>query len=188
MRRILIAIGAALAALAVVPVAAHAESGTGRHCAVQLTQDGPRHQCFGTFRQAIAFGTDGAITSAPDATAAATDPGFQAEVEHPATRAANVLIGIEYDATNFGGNTFSVFRYAACTGPTNDVDKQIVDLDVIGWNDKVSSFRTYNNCIADHYYLTNFGGVHTGYLGSSATMPVINGTNMNDNARSIRWS
>ncbi|GIG56259.1 hypothetical protein Lfu02_06310 [Longispora fulva] len=189
MRKTLTAIlGAALFALTFAPTAAFAEPVAGPHCAVQLTAAGPVQHCFPTFRQAIAFGTNGAVADAPDEHAAATDPAFAAKVQSPVARQVFTLIGVEYDAANYTGNTFSVFRAAACTGPTTDVDKQVSDLDVIGWNDKVSSFATYNNCLADHFFLADFQSVHTGYLSSRATMPIVNGTNMNDNARSIRWS
>ncbi|WP_412537755.1 hypothetical protein R8Z50_17985 [Longispora sp. K20-0274] len=190
MRKTLTAVlGAVLLALVAAPTAAHAvPAASGPHCAVQLLRQGTVQHCFPTFREAIAFGTHGAVTDAPDAQEAATDPDFQAKVESPVARQVFTLIGVEYDAVNYGGNSFSVFRGSPCSGPVNDVDKQIGNLDVIGWNDKISSFRTYNNCLATHYYLTDYQGTHFGYWSSQASMPVIDGINMNDNTRSIRWS
>lgn len=203
--RLLVAgLGAVLPVLAFFPAPAGASPATGspsaapQHCAVEVTKgssEPSKVKCFATLTEAIKFATRGAITNAPasvagGANAAALDAllgGGHKTTGTAKAAAVSTIFGIEYDDANYGpGASLTFYGTVACTGPTTDVDYQI-SLPT-NWYDRISSYQTFNNCYANHYYLQNYGGQATGYSGGLAVMPTVGGINFNNNARSIRWS
>jgi hypothetical protein len=99
---------------------------------------------------------------------------------------ADTVIGIEYEHRNYGGASLNVTvapNGFTCTTTTSDVDASLSSMPS-GWNDRVSSYRTYANCWAKHYQHSNFGGSSVGYAGSRTYI----GDALNDRTSSIRWS
>lgn len=98
---------------------------------------------------------------------------------------AATIIGQEYQHSNYGGWVWNVTLSPngfVCTGPTDNVDASSSSLG--GWNDIISSYKTYANCWAKHYEHSYFGGASIGYSGTLSYI----GNAMNDRTSSIRWS
>jgi hypothetical protein len=178
------------AAPAVVPGAAVAEGATaaprptagGPHCAL-AAGEGAVLRCFGTFPAAVAYATGGRVTGAPASPAdAVRDPAFTAAVEAAATTAATVLVGIEYADLNYGGASLSMYAPGRCDDSA-DVDYRFASLPA-GWNDRISSFRSYSNCAQQLFNSTNFGTALTGIVGSSSYV----GATANDKASSVTFN
>jgi hypothetical protein len=129
------------------------------HCTLAA---GPGQQlhCFATFRAAIAYGTHGRITDAPDSAAtAARDPQFAARVDAVApavTAAASSLLGIEYADANMRGASVSFFGAGSCDN-SSDADFRFASMPS-GWNDRITSFNSFSNCAQQLFRNTNFGG------------------------------
>jgi hypothetical protein len=208
-RVLTLALGMALPGLAFIPAAEAASAGhtPGENCVVQLSKESSTPagiKCFGSFTEAVRFATGGTISNAPaNAADAVKSPSFTAALaasgqkgagsrQHPraprSAAATGIIIGIEYDLANYGsgGSSLTFFGSAPCTVTTGDIDYQ-VDLPTTWW-DRISSFQTFNVCWAKHYYLQGYGGTSTPYQPSQQTMPIVNGINFDNNARSIRWS
>ncbi|MFB9377582.1 peptidase inhibitor family I36 protein [Kineococcus gynurae] len=99
--------------------------------------------------------------------------------------AATYLLGKFYADLNYGGAVLTVTQNAPCD--TNaDTDFTLVSMPS-GWNDKISSFRTYSDCTARLFENANFNrdragasfgpGRFVGYVGSA----------MNDRTSSIAF-
>jgi hypothetical protein len=169
--------------------AARPPATAGPHCALVAGADRSL-RCFATFRAAVAFGTGGRIADAPDsATAAALDPAFAAEVRatgtaRPAVTAlASVLVGIEYADANFRGATLSLYAAGSCDN-SSDVDYRFASLPS-GWNDRITSFKSFSNCAQQLFRSTNFaGGSLTLIISSLANV----GAAANDQASSITFN
>jgi hypothetical protein len=165
----------------------------GPHCTLAAGANQPL-RCFATFREAISVATRGRVTDAPaSAAAAATDPAFAARVERSnatatartsaVTPAASVLAGIEYANVNFGGSTLSLSTGGSCDN-SSDVDFRVPSLPA-GWNDRISSFRSFSNCAQQLFRSVNFtGGALTGIVGSLANV----GAAANDQASSVTFN
>jgi hypothetical protein len=210
LRALATAVGASLiaAVLAAAPASAKPSGGSNvldganRNCVATLQHGfnpNPALTCFGTFTEAISFATHGVVRDAPAIAAqAGKDPAFKAEMNAAgrtqAALAAAATIGIEYEALGFSTSSWSmIFNGAPCTGPTDDIDYS-VDLAQPVW-DQISSFQTLFSgtvCLADHYFLQNFGLPRTGFFASSSPVPTMNigggPFNGDNNTRSITWS
>lgn len=98
---------------------------------------------------------------------------------------ASTVIGTEYQHASYGGAFWNVTvspNGFTCTTSTGNVDAEIGSIG--GWNDFISSFKTYSNCWAKHYEHNFYGGASVGYSGSQSYI----GNAMNDRTSSIRWS
>jgi hypothetical protein len=126
------------------------------HCA--LVAGSTTARCFGTYRAAVAYGTGGRVADAPvSARAAALDPAFARTMDTlPAATAASVLLGTEYVNANFGGASLSLFGAGRCDDSA-DVDFRFASLPA-GWNDRITSFRSFSNCAQQLFRNINFGG------------------------------
>jgi hypothetical protein len=126
------------------------------HCA--LLAGSTTARCFGTYRAAVAYGTGGRVTDAPvSARAAALDPSFARTMSAlPAATAASTLLGTEYANANFSGASLSLFGGGRCDN-SSDVDFRFPSLPT-GWNDRITSFRSFSNCAQQLFRNTNFGG------------------------------
>jgi hypothetical protein len=172
--------------------AAPAAGTSGPHCALAAGDHQPL-RCFATFPAAVAFATGGRVTAPASAADAARDPGFAASVEAAATLPAagtatsagsgGVLVGIEYADLNYGGATLSMFAPGGCDYSL-DVDYRFTSLPA-GWNDRISSFRSYSNCAQQLFNAINFGGGSlTGIISSLAYV----GSAANDKASSVTFN
>jgi hypothetical protein len=167
--------------------AARPPATAGPHCALVAGADRSL-RCFATFRAAVAFGTGGRIADAPaSATAAALDPAFATQVrttaEAPASTLASVLVGIEYADANFRGATLSLYAGGSCDN-SSDVDYRFASLPS-GWNDRITSFKSFSNCAQQLFRSINFtGGSLTLIISSLANV----GSAANDQASSITFN
>jgi hypothetical protein len=94
---------------------------------------------------------------------------------------ASTVIGIFYENSGYGGASYvaSVSQngcYGYAHGYTN--------LGSIGWDNRISSFRSYSNCRTAIFANTSYGGASYGYYTNSSYV----GNAMNDQASSIRWA
>ncbi len=137
--------------------------------------------CFETFPQAIAAATNGQVKLDPatrpqDVTQELLDA--ESDLDAPDVQ---VVIGIDYDYSNYGGSTYtwvandygcsSTIQYGVPTMPS-------------GWDNRVSSARGYSNCnYYYHYPNANYSGTPATCHTDCATM----GTLDND-ASSERWT
>ncbi|WP_147339431.1 hypothetical protein [Actinomadura spongiicola] len=178
-----------LCALVVAPVSAVA-AGPERHCVVSVGDREAR--CFGGFREALAEATAGRITDAPgNAAAAAADRVLERRINAlAAERGGSALregyvLSIEYQHENFGGSSIIFTGYRGCDGIDDGiVEFEYADLAPIGWNDTISSFRTYSDCRVRHFEHPHFVTPRTVF---QTTLSYI-GSLMNDRASSLQWT
>jgi hypothetical protein len=182
---------AAAAPVAAAPVAAApvtaapttAASGPTDHCVLRAASTGKLAApvCFDSFRAAIAFATDGRVADAPEsASTAAVDPAFAARLDGAVT-AGSAVLGLEYVNVNYGGGSLTLSAAYGCDN-SSDVDWQFGSLPS-GWNDRISSFRSFSNCIQRLYRDVNFGVAITP---ATASMSWV-GSAANDQASSVRF-
>lgn len=180
---------AALAAVTSVLVASPAHAATtGDHCMIVLPST-TIVRCFATFDEARQFAEDAGAVG-PSKTGPAVGPGgitVAARSVAPMIGALT-LIGVEIDAPPVSLSTLgSLWVYGTggqCTTPTTNVDYQITSYVGTGWDQRISSFLTFNNCWAKHYDLLGFGGASVGYSGSQSPIAAP----LNNDTSSERWS
>ena len=107
--------------------------------------------------------------------------GLASGARQRATAASSAVLGIDYADANYQGGTLTL---AARTGCDNnlDVDWQFATLPA-SWNDRISSVRSYSNCLQRLFRDVNFG---TGITPMLASSPWV-GAAANDLASSIRF-
>jgi hypothetical protein len=88
------------------------------------------------------------------------------------------VLSIDYVNANYGGSSFIWYGGATCAS-TSYAQPTMPS----GWNDVVSSFRTYSGCLVDHFENTYYGGSSTGYWSSHSYI----GDAMNDRTSSEKW-
>ncbi len=144
-------------------------------------------RCFATYRAAVAYGTGGRVVDAPvSARTAALDPAFARSMSAlPAAtaKAASLLLGTEYANANFSGASLSLFGAGRCD-TSADVDFRFASLPA-GWNDRITSFRSFSNCAQQLFRNTNFGG---GSLTLIITSLANVGAAANDQASSLTFN
>jgi hypothetical protein len=158
------------------------------HCALVAGSSALR--CFATYRAAIAYGTGGRVTDAPlTGSAAAVDRTFAAEMAAlPAATPkldpkARVLLGTEYANANFLGASLNLFGAGNCDN-SSDADFRFASMPA-GWNDRITSFRSFSNCAQQLFRSVNFtGGSLTLIITSLANV----GAAANDQASSITFN
>jgi hypothetical protein len=180
-------VGAALVLFLVIPAAA-ASQGEDRHCVVNLVPIAPKTEdgvvsaaleeggCFPTFEAALEAGTGGQVSLPEGASPAELT---QSLFDAPVTELASVLLGTEYDNTNFGGASNSYFASAGCASTTWQVSN-------VGaaWNDRFESGKGFGTC--DHnrkFQHADFGGavvLCTPNCGTYGTL--------RDEITSLRWA
>ncbi len=209
--RVLGVICGVLAALSLMPAtvsgAAASTGARGGNCVSMLARGQAipvRQACFDSFASAIRFATGGRIANAPaTASAAVVDPAFLAQLRanSKSTSGSGVqptqsgVVANDFVDQNFGGFSHtSVGLGGPCTGPVTDIDYQEPNVGLhwtappgqipTFWNDRITSFEAFSNCLADHFVDQNFTGGHPGYQGTTANIGPI----YNDKTTSIRWS
>lgn len=166
--------------------AAAAPVNSAGHCVHNLGTQ--RTDCFATFPEAVSFATGGLLTNAPDSpAAAAADESFEKRInaigalaEADDVSPLAVTLSVEFDWAYHQDNVGSI-TYTASSGCANYYwfKNYVGD----GWNDRISSFRGYNSCEANHYENADLGGTSTGFLATASVMS--NG--MNNETSSIAW-
>lgn len=113
-----------------------------KHCV--LAAGAKAATCYATFPAAIAAITGGKVRAPASATDAATDPAFAAAVDAPAATAAQTIVGIEYADANYRGSTLTLYASGRCDS-SPDAD-YAWDTLPSGWNDRISSLKSFANC------------------------------------------
>ena len=153
------------------------------HCTLAAGDDQPLH-CFATFREAVAFATGGRVTTAPASPAdAADDPAFTAAVEAPAALDASYLLGYEWADLNWTGASLAMYGSGRCDN-SSDVDFRFPSMPS-GWNDRISSFKSYNNCAQQLFRGTSFSGGALTYIVTNMSYV---GSAANDQASSVTFN
>lgn len=94
---------------------------------------------------------------------------------------ASTVIGIFYEHNNYGGASYAAsVTQNGCYGYAHGY----TSLAGIGWDNRITSFRSYSNCKTAIFENTNYGGASYGYYVNSSNV----GAAMNDRASSIRWA
>jgi hypothetical protein len=165
------------------PAAAVPPATAAGHCA--LVAGSTTARCFSTYRAAVAYGTGGRVTDAPlSARAAALDPSFaRAMSALPTATLASTLLGTEYANANFSGASLSLFGGGRCDD-SSDADFRFPSLPT-GWNDRISSFRSFSNCAQQLFRNTSFGGGALTIIISSLAFV---GSAANDQASSLTFN
>jgi hypothetical protein len=84
------------------------------------------------------------------------------------TAASAELISAIYDDINYGGGTYLL------TSPGGNCDSGLPSLVPYGWNDRVSSFKSYDGCITALFRNTNYGGTRVGYSTNKSSLGSFN--------------
>jgi hypothetical protein len=176
------------------------------HCAIVLERGNPipvRSGCFSDFRAEVRWLTRGEVTDAPrdrDVAFAAASPNGPLRAAQGTlvaavdTRASYALIATEYEHENYGGASADVWGAGACSNPLPVAEYSVARVGDLNpppgqgfpwWNDRITSFRSYAGCLANHWQHDNWLGGNTGYRGPD--VPNI-GESMNDETSSIQWS
>jgi hypothetical protein len=95
-----------------------------------------------------------------------TAGGAAASLLVPATAQTTIAVSILYDDISYGGGS------TVMTG--NTCNSYISNLGTYGWNDRASSFKSYNGCKTALWQNINFGGTHVGYATSDAAFGSFN--------------
>ena len=94
------------------------------------------------------------------------------------------MISIEYTGSNFTGSDLIWTGTAGnCSTSTGNVDYAISSMPA-GWNNVITSFRTYANCWVKHYESTSYGGASIGYDPTDSYIGAV----MDNQTSSQRWS
>lgn len=97
------------------------------------------------------------------------------------TPLASTVIGIFYEHDNYGGASYvASVTQNGCYGYAHGY----TSLGTLGWDNRITSFRSYSNCKTAIFENTNYGGASYGYYVNSSNV----GAAMNDRASSIRWA
>jgi hypothetical protein len=176
-----------------------------RHCV-----SGPSEEvvCYATFTEAIAAATGGQIADAPaDPKESLEDPRFgerlnalarqktadlhSGKIADHVTPYGGVVIGISYIDAGYAGNSWVWIQPHGCDGLWSTVDFTVPNLNTspysnYGFNDSISSFRSFANCGTVLYDDWWFGGAATNGGYPIEDMSYV-GDAMNDRASSIRW-
>jgi hypothetical protein len=111
--------------------------------------------CFETFAQAMYEATNKQIDLDPSSGLDDITDEMINSLEYTDLPDAQVVIGIDWDYTNYGGN--SNIWVTPDIGCSPSLQYQVPSMPV-GWNDRVSSSKAYSNCSFYHYRDTNYGG------------------------------
>jgi hypothetical protein len=118
--------------------------------------------------------------------ACASDEKTALRLATPSAAATSVVVARFYDGTNYSGSSTPVYAPRACTA-SYDAEWQYADFRDFGWNDRVSSVKTYNHCDVKFYKDINFGGGSSTWIDASANLSAI-GTGWNNVASSAKLS
>ncbi len=185
--RTLAAIVGTTASLLAVPTTAGAASA--QSCVVDVSRGGTP-VCYSTFTEAIAKATGGRVTDAPpDSADAAKDPDLTARLNAPVSKdkysvTADVLIGIEYYNIGYANPDYIFVAPWGCDSNKTYAEFWFDLWGDWGWNDEISSFRTFSGCMVKHWDLTGYRGDSTPWQYDQYYI----GDWMNDRTSSLQWT
>lgn len=155
-----------------------ASPGPTNHCV--LAAGTTKATCYASFPAAIAAATDGRVRAPASAAAAATDAAFASALNSTPVTAGAWVSGVEYANASYGGGSLTLTSSGPCD---NSVDADYVWNSLpAGWNDVISSFKSYSNCAQQLFRNTSRGG---GALTGILTNTTYVGAPANDQASSL---
>lgn len=167
------------------------EASEGKHCVAHLEPINPDSDasstvtelgCFSTFEEAISVATDGAVKLSSDVLPSElTEEMLRAR--GMGTASSSVVIGVDYDDVGFN-SWLGTYTWTADQGCTPTLGFAVPSMPS-GWDDRVSSARSYSNCYKYYHY------EDTNYAGTSITCDMGNTCEtmgyMNNRTSSERW-
>ncbi|GAA2757556.1 hypothetical protein [Actinopolymorpha rutila] len=152
-------------------------AGTGFHLAKPS-----KVSCFGSFAESVSYATAGRVRLAPGARTVSTRQ-LQAAgvVSTRSALAAQPLVGIEYEDSNYGGDSLVLYGSSG-SGCYSGTWYGFPSMSSLGFDNRISSARMYSNCLGRHHDGTNYTGSYRYCDGSCSTF----GT-MNDRTSSIKF-
>lgn len=182
---VILAVAAVSTVVAADPADLPVPSDAGIHCASQLAplQAGEDTSkilasgCFDSLADSIAWATDGDVRLPADIGAATVTD----EMVGPASHTA--VISIDYEDPKWDANAFGpTYTWTGGQNGCNDGSTYAVSSMPSGWDNQVSSARSYTGCAQNrHYENTSYGGASQNC--SCYTMDA-----MNDKTSSEKWS
>ena len=141
--------------------AAPAAAARGAHCVLDAGSATPA--CYATFPEAIAAATKGRVRAPDSPAAAAADTRFADQLAAAGLAAGTYVVGVEWTSASYTGTSLTLKASGPCD---NSLDADYAwDTLPAGWNDVITSFRSYNNCaqqlFRDTYRRTALIGVTT---------------------------
>ena len=91
-----------------------------------------------------------------------------AEALSPASAQVDTVISGIFDDINYGGGSLYL------STPGSGCAWSFSNLGLDGWNDRASSFKSFNGCKTALYQNINFGGTHVGYATNEASFGSFN--------------
>ncbi len=162
-----------------VAVPAHAEEKP-RHCVVDVAAATSPMSCYDSFTTAIAKATGGRVTDAPaDVRTAMRDPKLIAQLNDTSfSPAQGFVLSTEWDGSNFSSDSISFTGTTGC-------DEFNWSVSYVGdrWNDDISSYQAFSNCVVRHWEHRDFAGVSTAFDRGQPDMGW-----MDDETSSIDWT
>jgi len=163
---------ASLGVAAVASAAPAAGSPGGEACVAELAPLEPgqatsavvSYQCFDTLAESVAFATDGAVRVPSTSTTVEEDD--EASIEAAATSS---LLGIEYTGSSWTGSSLAL--YGGGSGCSSGASYGFASMPG-GWNNVISSARSYSGCTSRHYDGTSYTG--SSYLCGCGSMGTMN--------------
>lgn len=129
------------------------------------------------------YAAHGIVLSTPDGAVKVSDellsPSRSARSD--ITLRASTVIGIFYEHHNYGGASYAT---SVTKNGCYDYSHGYTNLSTIGWDNRISSFKSYSNCTTAIFENTDYDGASYGYYVNSSNV----GDAMNDRASSIRWA
>ncbi|QYF74994.1 hypothetical protein [Cryobacterium sp. PAMC25264] len=80
---------------------------------------------------------------------------------------ASTVISVIYDNSGYGGGSYSLSISSGCGWG-------VASLGAIGWNDRASSYRSFNGCTTALYSNENYAGSSTGYTTNASGLGGLN--------------
>lgn len=167
------ALGAALLMIGAAPASA---ADVDRHCWYDLETG--LSGCHDTYAEVL----DDLTAEAGAATSYATDGASAATASGGVVALASVALGTVYEDLNYGGSSYTFTASSDCDSNA-DVDWQLSSMPS-GWNDRVSSFKSFGQCATRIWADTGYSGSSYGFVANSTYV----GSTMNDQASSIQWN
>jgi hypothetical protein len=168
-------VSAAAAALAVALTTVGPASATGgsTHCWQDV--ESQAGACYNTYAEVLTdIARHAALPRAGSVDADVSSEGI--------TPLSTVIIGQVFEDLNYGGSSFTFTASSDCD--TNaDVDWELSAMPS-GWNDRVSSFKSFGQCATRIWQDVGFGGSYYGFVVNSTYV----GSTLNDQGSSIQWN
>lgn len=155
-----------VASLMLAPWAQAQSTAGGKHCVAHLDPVSPQSDeiskvtplgCYDTFEEAIFVATDGTVKLPAGISPYAVTEDLLKAYGMGSVSPASVVIGTDYDDVGFSTllGTFTWTGSQACSPSMSFTVPSMPQ----GWNDRVSSARSYSDCNRYyHYENTNYGG------------------------------